>query len=606
MTTKRNRTKKQMALAASLVDVNAFIALYATMLLKYNGNPIKNLKAELPKWHAQAQPFLNERPDIAVEFEPCYKLTTLLKKVSDAQIQDLAAALKEREFMAYLDKQIKVTKAQITFIKLLNTHTLTANQDQLEKTWDRVHRSISMLQMPALNAAFMTDVDSKGNAVAETSAPVSKSVTAAAAQCAAIVKAVAARSGCYLTKKEAQTLRATNPDQAATYFKLNKVINDVAIAEVKRLILQSGKDMVPIAVLAKQLQSKGVQNNLPTGFVGGQMAVVADKFVAYTAEGKELSGVPYGQVMMNPAYDPKSNNTFVLKQLNDFRNEYRTVEMNKGNQGSKFVKAAEYAKNEDAHRASWLRDMMLYDPKRERGRPTKDVVLATLLELLYVTRQRIGGASNQSKGEETFGLTTLQMNHISIKPTYVEYSYSGKKGATQSAKFSIVGTPEAVKLGEIMHALTAERKDKLGKVIPAKGASDLVFTHYIAGRDKPVTAGAVRDYMRDVHKLPIGPHGFRHAKATEMAKLILTKAKFKPGKCTQAEVDAWVKDKLMEVGRKLHHKNAAGEDMSSTAIKSYIDPEVMHDFYEKLGLRTLKGVPARGAKDDDDKSESDE
>lgn len=599
MTIKRNKVE-----AASLTDFNAFLSLYSTILLKYNTNNIKLLKPNFAKWYAEAKPFLDERPDIAAVFEPCYKIITLLKAPKPEQVEALASALNAREFLTFLDHAIKVPKAHITLLKVLSRHALHTEQEKIDKTWDRVHAQISLLSQPALNAAFTEDTE--GNASTKDAAPVSQEIQKAAAQCAALVKSVSGSSSCYLTQKAASELRASDPTKFALYSRLNTLVNNVAKVTIKRLIMQSGKPMVPISVLVKQLQSKGVQHNLPVGFIGGQLGFVAGKIVAYTAEGKELSAVPYGTVRMNPAYDPKSDDKYVLSQVNDIRKEYRTLSMNTSNKDQIFQKAAQYTEKEAEYRSSWLRDMMLFDPKKDLGRPQKDHVLAALLELLYVTRQRIGGKSNATKGEDTFGLTTLQVNHIEIKPNYILYSYSGKKGTNQSAKIPTTGSPEAIKLGQIITALISARRDKQGKVIPAKGPTELVFTHRIGGHDKPVPAGAVRTYMKQVHNMPIGPHGFRHSVATEMAKAVLAKAKFKPGKCTQAEVNAWVLEALKVVGHKLHHRNTKGEDTAVTAIKSYIDPEVMHSFYERLGLRTISGVPKRGEVGNKDEQGDDE
>lgn len=329
------------------------------------------------------------------------------------------------------------------------------------------------------------------------------------------------------------------------------------------------------------------------------MAVIANKLTAFTAAGSQLDRLPTGTVRMNPKYDPATDNTFVCMGVGDDKIRYRTMGMKKARRGSHFKNVEHYTKNKDTFRQSWLKDLMKFDPKKDLGRPDRTVVLAALVELLQATSQRIGGKDNKTAGEETFGLTTLKVSHLTIKQSYIEYSYAGKKSATQTSKMSIIGSPEHIRLGQVLRALVEERVDKKGKKIAAKKPNDLVFTWRAAALDKPVTDGAVRKYMAEDHELPMGPHGFRHSLATEMAVAILAKSKFKPGKATQKEVDAWVKEQFKQIGKKLHHRDTKGEVTGVTSIASYVDPSVMHKFYAKLGLRTLKGVPNIDEADDE-------
>lgn len=590
-------SKKFQSLSAGLTDVNAFIAIVTTMLLKYNGNPIAKIKPELPKWYAQAKPLLAERPDLAAKFTSCYNVTSLGRACKAEQIDELALAMKDRAFIKFLNDSIKVTIPQITFIKTLASHALADTQERVDSSWEKIRTMVTSLGRPTLNVAFSGKVDKSGNAVAEKAGPVPSDVTKAASELAGLVKSVAGRSNCYLSISEKSALFASKPEVYQRYLALNKVVNKYAEEQIKKIIMASGEDRVSIDLIWKKLQQRGVQNNLPIGFTGGTLSVISNKLVAFTKEGAQMQVVPAGHVAMNPKYDPANPRVFVCGGVGTDRAHYRTLAMLAGRRGSHFENVREYTTNSADFRKKWLKDMMAFDPKKDHGRPDVTVVLAALVELLHITHQRIGGKGNATKGEETFGLSTLQVGHMTIKPTYITYSYTGKKLTTQESKFSIVGSPEAIKLGQIIRALVEERKDAKGKIIPAKGKNELVFTRRTATLDKPVPADAVRDYMKDSHGLKMGPHGFRHSVATEMARAILAKSKFKPGKATQKEVDAWVNAQMLSIGKLLHHRGTKGETVSTTARKSYIDPELMHDFYSKLGLRTIKDVPKHGQKD---------
>ncbi len=590
--TSKRRSRKFSALAASATDTNAFISLVVYVLLKYNGNQVDRVTPHVVKWYAQAKPFLDERADVAAPLTTCFNMVHLGKTPKADKVEALAYALKDKEFLAFLDKSIRVTKDQIKFIKLLYNHTLADTQEKVDSTWTRIGAMVSSLQHPSLNILFAAKLDKKGNIVEDKEIAVPKDVTRAASELSAIVKSVAGRSNCYLQMREMSNLRASNPTLFSRYAALNKIVNTLAVTTIKKLILQSGKSKVSIAKLSEQLKAKGIPNNLPIGFEGGLIAVVSNKLVAYTAEGAELDRVPSGTVRMNPKYDAQTNNkVFVCMGTGDDHIRYRTLEMKTARRGSHFKNVEHYTKNAAKFRATWVKDLMKFDPKRHHGRPDREIVLAAMVDLLQSTSQRIGGKDNKTAGEETFGLTTMKVSHFEIKKSYIAYSYTGKKKATQSAKISTISSPEAIRLGQVMRALIEERKDAKGKKIPAKGPDDFVFTWRSGSIDKPVPASAVRDYMKDNLSLPMGPHGFRHSVATEMTKKILAKSKFKAGKATQKEVDTWVKEQLKEVGSKLHHKDTKGDVTGVTAMASYIDPVVMHKFYEDLGLRTIKGVP---------------
>jgi hypothetical protein len=72
---------------------------------------------------------------------------------------------------------------------------------------------------------------------------------------------------------------------------------------------------------------------------------------------------------------------------------------------------------------------------------------------------------------------------------------------------------------------------------------------------------------------------------------MLSKCPLTKGSVTQAQADKWVKESLTKVGDALHHRSGT-KVTAMTAIKSYIDPGLLVNFYEDLGLRVPKWVPS--------------
>lgn len=206
---------------------------------------------------------------------------------------------------------------------------------------------------------------------------------------------------------------------------------------------------------------------------------------------------------------------------------------------------------------------------------TDEQVLAAVVELMASTAARIGGKGNATKGEPTYGLTTLLGKHVSISGNKIIFDYAGKKNASQYAVYDAKDIVSK-KVLEVVRALKAKAKPDSHLFVSTKG--------------RPITAPHIRTYIRELG-IDLSPHDFRRLKGTKIAKKVFAACPFKKG-AKQAEVDRWFKKELEEVGEALHHTSGGDKIVSSTAIKSYIDPSVMRNFYLDLGLRPLKAIPA--------------
>jgi hypothetical protein len=222
-----------------------------------------------------------------------------------------------------------------------------------------------------------------------------------------------------LTIDEMLSFKDTDPKIIEKYSELNKVFTANYKAGIQKFVRLSGKPFVDVKVAAKYLDAIGC-NKLPRGFVGN----IDEKGQLYTTAGKLLKGRAYGNMEMNKAYDPKTDNTYYAKLLGSQRGELRTADFLKRSKGERFDKISDFADNLETHRARWLKDMDSTDPLTK--------LAATFIEVIHQTKGRIGGDKNENDGQPTYGITTIRAKHIKYKANEgLQFDYPGKKGTMQ-------------------------------------------------------------------------------------------------------------------------------------------------------------------------------
>lgn len=475
-----------------------------------------------------------------------------------------------------LGKMLKPLKAQFikdpaidkAFISLFYD-CVTCLIKESDPAWRRLEKNVSILKNPKFNAIFVPDCESTEQ----------DSIAIPIDQATKRLKAVAVKLGgkadhpFFPVKKVIEFRKDPDLlDLVKEYSLVVKEINKVVKAEIFKYVRSSGKDKVAVADLKAYLKGKNIINDLPTGFEGG---LFDEKGQAYTKEGRQLDRVPCGTVIMNKKYDPDNETTYVMNDIYDKNLRYRTLEFTDGNRDAKHAAVKEFYQTESEHRNTWLQDLS------KAG--SVEQVEAAMVEIMYQTSCRIGGANNKTKGEPTYGLTTLQVNHILVKPKVIEFNYSGKKAAEQHHELKTT-TTEGGKVASVIK-----------KLIAGKKPTDLVFTASIplkSGKTKvgPVTATMVNSYLKSIG-IGITAHKFRQLAGTKAAMGILGRSPYKKGKeCNQREVEVWVKEELKKVGEILHHRSGTAVT-GMTAVKSYISPEVLKEFFTNLNLRIPSWVP---------------
>jgi hypothetical protein len=534
--------------SAAATEVDAFLSALLVLVLKINQNDTKAFKLDFKNWTNQISNLLGQLK-IKKEFTRIANTFLLKDDFSEEDAVFLGRLLKSNK--VYFEQDVTITFDQLSLYKDISSSLATDSQP----AWKRIEKNVSKLNNPKLSHIFLPEPEN----LIQVDIPVETAVKKAKALA---LKLTGRSDKVFLTPKELAAIRLEQPDLLSQYATFIKVVNKVVKAETLKFVRSSGKDRVPLVELKEYLKQRGIANNLPTGFTGGQ---IDEQGKMYTREGRQLDKIPFGLVQMNANYDPESDNTYVLKSL-EMHAVYRTLTFLSGNKSARHEAVKDFYSQESAHRNTWITDL---------SKPgSKEQILSAMVEILYQTACRIGGKDNATKGEPTYGLSTLLVKHVKFNPTKVEFNYSGKKLAEQHHELRL-NTPENKKIGELLKTLVAKKRP-----------DDLVFTY----GGKTLGSNAVRTYLKE-KGVTISPHRFRQLAGTKATMGILSKSPFKASAVPkQAEVDRWVKKELEKVGEVLHHRTGT-KVTGMTAVKSYISPEVLVEFYNKLNLRVPNWVP---------------
>lgn len=526
-------------------STDAFISVLLILVLRLNEYDVKSFTAEFKTWVGLSSEF-TKAFGLAKTFTKIVNSFMLKGSFSEELALELGKVLKDKKAM--FERDTTVTHGQLSLINDIGLNLRTAS----ESAWNRIHKNVSILRNPKLSSIFVLD-DEQHVGGGETD------LKAAAKALPAVIQKAVGRSGHFLTPDEAQKLRLDNPELFSKYAKLVKVVNAAVKRETFNYVRSTGKPMVGVEDLRSYLNKKGIPNNLPTGFVGGQF----DEFgKAYTREGRLIDRIPIGIVKMNPKYNPDEENTYVMRGV-DHRVTYRTTSFTQSLKEERHSLVKEFLEEESKYRAMWLKDL------DKKG--SKDQLLAAMVELIYATSARIGGVGNESKGEPTYGMSTLQVSHLKLKPNLIAFDYVGKKNAPQPAKYQ-VKDHVSKRVLSIVEKLVADKKP-----------SENVWTY----KGKPINRAMVNTYLKS-KGIKLSIHRFRQLAGTKLAMMLMSKAPFKKSDHPkQSEVEKWFKEEMKKVGELLHHRN--GENVTGmTAVKSYISPEEVVSFFTRVGLRKPK------------------
>lgn len=419
-----------------------------------------------------------------------------------------------------------------------------------ESAYDRTMKNFGVLDIDELNPVF-------------TAAKVAKP-TSAKGVLSAIVRSLTGAPGLEIPPEKAATLKTKKPKLYAEYLKARKALTDLSRQKLMQIVRSSGKKLVDAQKVAAELTKEGYVHRIPVGFVG----LLDDKGSMYTVAGRLLPGT-IGKIVMNPKYDPQTDNTYVFQAITDKgTNNIYTVDYRQNKNVQKHQKIKSFSGNIDALRAKWGKGLVA-DGKKEQ-------IAAAIVEIAYQTAARIGNPGNQTDGKATFGLTTSLVKQARIiSANKVSITYVGKSGVKQR------------NLMEGTDRLSKKAVQIVKELISNGAPSDRLFRF----NNSPVTSQTVNQYLKSLGS-PVTIKGVRTLKGTQMARDLLAKSPFdgKTGVDQKAATD-WLKKQITKVGGVLGH--VSGDKVTpGTALKSYIDGDVIQEYYDRIGVRPPAAIEA--------------
>ena len=223
--------------------------------------------------------------------------------------------------------------------------------------------------------------------------------------------------------------------------------------------------------------------------------------------------------------------------------------------GTKYEHMIDFAHALPAIRARVDEDM------GRRGMP-RDKVLATVVHLLETTMIRVGNA-DYAKQNESYGLTTLEDEHVDVKGAELKFHFKGKSGKTW--KLSI-------------------KDRRVAKIV--KASQDLPGEHLFQyvdenGEQRAVTSGDVNAYLKEIAGSHITAKDFRTWTGTVLAALALVEFEKVD---SQAAAKRNVRAAIEKVSARLGNT-------PTVCRKCYVHPEVLDSYLaDELVLEVQKEV----------------
>ena len=475
----------------------------------------------------------------------------LLKRIVDdlsnevVDEEDIDAFLKQlREKRKLIDHDADVP---VEFAKIIKD-CYSVIRSQNDNAFGRLEKNASIFSDPIVNSIFIPEVADQGDLEHKLKK---------------LVKRMVGEERTDISVDERKKLKEKKPELLKQYNKLNREFRAVPKQFITNYIRTSGKDRVKVRDIVAALNKAKITHSLPDGFQG----FIDDLGNYYTTAELKMAAAPAGEILMNPQYDPKKDNTYVCKYKMPMAKDYTmgyTENYKSRTTVDKFKKAGKLVDNMPKYRKKWLAEV-------RRGIDNEQAMSAMLCELVYQTSGRIGSGRGKTDGETTYGLSTLLVGHVFKKGSKRILKYKGKKGQLQ--------THELSPSNPIMRIII----EKIDELTDGRARKDPLFV--ISGRK--LSAVKVNRYLKSIG-IPDGVtiHKFRTARGSQLTKRILEANPFINAKKqpTPKVVNAWFKKSLEQVAKELGHFNN-GKLTINTAIQNYIDPSILDDFFRQVNVR---------------------
>lgn len=532
-------------------SVAAFLKVLSALYVSYDENLSKEMLRRVNLWYSSAEPFIT-RFKLKRVVDKAVRLVVGGKRPADDDdadeaISDVMDLLKDKT--VEFSKETDISRSQLGLLKDFRLAHYGS-----DSATNRLLKGVAAIGDPEITRFFMHEQQADNSGVYD--------------ELQTLVKKHGKVNGHTMPTEILEQWQAHNKAKGAKtpahtkYLELRREVNLIFKKALANLVRGSGKPYLPLRDVIAYMKSSGIVNNLPAGFVGN----IDDLGNFYTTAGKKLLQTPSGEVRMNPNYDPATDNAYVCEFTPPFaQNATRgyTETFRQTKKAAKFDVVAEVMPKLAALTKKWIPDMRLVNKKREG-------VLATLCEFIYDTSARVGNKNAATAGEKTYGATQLLVKHFKMGTASATVTYAGKSGGKQAHKLSFT----SVRGKQLQQALTA--------LMAGKGPNDHVFTF----NDRQVSGAMINSYLHTLgFPKAFTVHKLRTARGTEMAMAILKNSPFKKNDGTKdLVVHKWLENEILKIGAELGHMS--GEKVTAnTAIQNYISPEILAEFYSKLGIR---------------------
>lgn len=369
------------------------------------------------------------------------------------------------------------------------------------------------------------------------------------------------------------------------YNDLYKSLRERMSHDIRALVLESGKNALPVLKIVEKLKAKGYDTVPFHPTIAKSSSVYVDErgFLC-DAQGNatNIKNVnPDFTVNINKKYstDPDLRSTWLLSYTNptsNVTNRVYTTIVKAGRAASRFsaIEDTLDPKQIDALKKKWR--AILNAPSNA------NYVYSLLAEAIYWTAARIGSGEGKTGDTRTFGLSSIKASHVKKLGQGVRLRYLGKKAVEQVHDLTPDMAKDAADKKALLILITFLKKKMEGNkdayVFADKSgerARSLLLNRYLSSIGSKVTA-----------------HKFRHIRGTELSKVALdaaTQRVKKSGKITEKAVKQAFLEAMSEVGRKLGHISK-DKVTPMTAIKYYVVPSVMANWFSQFNIRPIKQV----------------
>lgn len=574
---------------------DAFIKVLSVIALKRRKTKVADLMGAYEKYLTEARNFVRRHKVDAKAFDNMASKKSVLK--GSKEMEDgttLADRVKEflGNFRALYRNKIKadmdsISRSQYQILNPLLT--LLASPDS-SNAYNLVSRYVTTLNDKALTPFYtLTEEDTggKGNDLL--------------AERLRMLKKLGGDPKTGLGGEALKRAKAKYPNLVREYAKLNRNILTRYKHDVRKVLIGMKKDWAFVEDIIPGLKKLGWPNDrfeqyyskellAEKKFIGlNQAAEMTDKFG--NSIGVVALGPDRAKITINENYGKegaKANYVFQIQSKGQvaggkgFSRKYMTKSWGATSKTeNKWTPVNELTKNIEKVKAAWRKALI-------NGQGSAKVY-GYLAEALYWTSGRIGAKEGSTDGATTYGISSLLGQHlVSATPQKAKIVYVGKSGQKQTHILDLnaknMNANDKKALGLLLKWLAA-RKSKVSK-------DALIFTTGV-GR---INTFDFSKWMRKVTGISkFKNHMIRYLRGTAIAQKSLEEAKAeanklkKSNKLNQKEADRIFKAAITPVAEGLGHFLNEKPNIN-TSIKSYIQPDMMINWYKDIGMRAPTNV----------------